>query len=189
MTEIPGKNIISAAENNNRSGICLSCGLCCDGTIFLNVEIDDLKLISQHKSLGIDFVILDKKNDGKLYFKQPCPAHRGGRCSIYTDRPIVCRNYQCKILKAYDRGELEISSAIAIIKRAKSQKEKIIKRISELLPSLQTRNILFLLHEEVFAAYKNARDAEFKKHCSDLLLEIGALRFYMSKHFKSIEKK
>ena len=75
---------------NGIEQLCVNCGLCCDSTLFADVELragDDPK---QLKKLGLS---LQKKGRGKLAFAQPCACFDGQLCRIYGERPRRCRMF------------------------------------------------------------------------------------------------
>lgn len=70
--------------------LCLSCGLCCDGSLFWAVPV------------GRDEdPPVPRDRDGRL--RQPCPRFKGA-CTIYPDRPRHCRAFNCKVLMAVEAG-------------------------------------------------------------------------------------
>ncbi|MEZ5722899.1 MAG: hypothetical protein R3D59_15855 [Paracoccaceae bacterium] len=69
------------------AGLCLSCGLCCDGSLFWAVEIDGADAVPEGAAPG-----------GRL--AQPCSFHAGGACGIYATRPGQCRAFVCDVLGA-----------------------------------------------------------------------------------------
>ena len=85
--------------------LCLSCGLCCDGTLFARArlvwsEAERLPL------LGLPVLVQD---DGSLFLTQPCQALDGARCRIYADRPRTCREYACDLADALAGNELDLA--------------------------------------------------------------------------------
>lgn len=66
--------------------LCLSCGLCCDGSLFWAVELDANEpappAAANHQ------------------LPQPCAHHCGGACAIYPSRPGQCRAFVCNVLQA-----------------------------------------------------------------------------------------
>lgn len=71
--------------------LCLSCGLCCDGSLFWAVELD-----------APDDVPHGAEPGGQL--PQPCAFHCDGACQIYATRPGQCRAFVCKVLEAVQGG-------------------------------------------------------------------------------------
>ncbi len=67
--------------------LCLSCGLCCDGSLFWAVELE----VADSHPTGTG-------GDGRL--PQPCQFHQAGACGIYADRPGQCRAFVCRVLQA-----------------------------------------------------------------------------------------
>jgi Fe-S-cluster containining protein len=102
--------------------LCPNCGLCCDSTLFADVELragDDEKRFEQ---LGLK---LQKKGRSKLAFAQPCACFDGRLCGIYADRPKRCRTFECGLLKRVQAGNLEADAALKSIARTKLHVEKV----------------------------------------------------------------
>jgi Fe-S-cluster containining protein len=101
---------------NNVEQLCPNCGLCCDSTLFADVELraaDDTKRLKQ---LGLTLV---QKTKSKVAFAQPCACFDGKLCGIYADRPRQCRKFECGLLKRVDAGEMEAGVALKKISEAK----------------------------------------------------------------------
>ena len=106
---------------NGIEQLCPNCGLCCDSTLFADVELradDDAKRL---KKLGLT---LEAKGRGKLAFAQPCACFEGKLCSIYHDRPMRCRTFECGLLKRVEANEMTPNAALKKISAAKNQAEK-----------------------------------------------------------------
>jgi Fe-S-cluster containining protein len=128
--------------------LCPNCGLCCDGTLFADVELragDDAKRLAK---LGLAF---KKKGQGKLAFAQPCACFDGTLCKIYTDRPKRCRLFECGLLKKVNVGEMKAGAALKKISRARAR----LKKMREMLDSPAQRSEKLALIE----AYKQAMQA------------------------------
>jgi Fe-S-cluster containining protein len=54
-------------------------------------------------------------------FQQPCTMFRGGNCSIYEQRPHVCRRYECALLKRTIGGEITLEQALRVVGVAQKQ--------------------------------------------------------------------
>ena len=69
---------------------CRECGNCCRS---LQVEFKKSELLSIAKTLGQSIEAFEKRHmsDGKV--NPPCPMLDGKLCSIYENRPEVCRSY------------------------------------------------------------------------------------------------
>src|ERR1700733_4283676 len=96
--------------------LCPNCGLCCDSTLFADVELragDDAKKL---RRLG---PTLFAKTKTKLAFPQPCACFDGKLCKIYNDRPKRCRLFECGLLKKVEAGEMTTNAALKKISDAK----------------------------------------------------------------------
>ena len=105
--------------------LCLACGLCCNGVLFKDVELqpgDDVKRLG---SLGLPIRIARKvkrtspskpeRHDSK--FAQPCAALcDGNRCRIYAERPARCRQFECALFKSVAAGETELVAALRTVR-------------------------------------------------------------------------
>lgn len=78
--------------------LCFDCGMCCNGTLFDKVKVDD----------GDDLILpcVNLTNDNK--------------CSIYENRPQRCRSYKCKMLMWYESNIITKKQALRLISDTKS---------------------------------------------------------------------
>ncbi|MDX2010408.1 MAG: YkgJ family cysteine cluster protein [Myxococcaceae bacterium] len=83
--------------------LCLSCGLCCDGTMFREVPVT----AAEAKALGRRALF----NRTKTRMKQPCRALTDRCCQVYEDRPAKCREFNCLVLQGLLRGEVSEAEA------------------------------------------------------------------------------
>jgi hypothetical protein len=102
--------------------LCTRCGLCCDGTLFADVELragDDAKRLAK---FGLT---LHRKGKSKRAFAQPCACFDGTLCTIYEDRPKRCGWFECGLLKRVEAGEMKASIALKKIAKAKAMAGKV----------------------------------------------------------------
>ena len=108
--------------------LCPSCGLCCNGVLFADVELragdDPGRLAELGLALGM--------KGSKLAFAQPCACFDGKLCGIYADRPKRCRTFECGLLKRVQDGKLAADAALKTIKHTKRQAEKVRGLLCEL---------------------------------------------------------
>jgi hypothetical protein len=107
---------------NGVEQLCPNCGLCCDSTLFADVELrkgDDPDRLTQ---LGLEVLQKTKK---KLAFSQPCACFDGKFCKIYADRPKRCRLFECGLLKRVEGGDMTAAAALKKIAEAKARAEKV----------------------------------------------------------------
>ena len=60
------------------------------------------------------------KPDGH-FFGLPCPAHDGSACTAYEERPQVCRDYECDVLRSVRLGEQSADVAMRLIATLKQK--------------------------------------------------------------------
>lgn len=49
----------------------------------------------------------------------PCPQHSGTSCNVYEDRPEVCAEFRCWLLRDVESERIDFNDAVAIIARLK----------------------------------------------------------------------
>lgn len=83
---------MSDAAPTDASKLCGACGLCCDGTLFHHVELEDEEVIAP--SIRVRLRMVDERS-----FLQPCSQRLELGCAVYEDRPRRCREYRCTQLE------------------------------------------------------------------------------------------
>ena len=150
--------------------LCTSCGLCCDGTLFADVELAGHAEVARLEIMGMD-VENEGRNTGLL--SQPCAALRGTRCGIYSHRPKCCRVFQCQLLQNAQRGDVTVERAMEQIADAREQ----IRRVRALLGRLRNRDESLPIKErcaETLAA-EGGRTPETSKGRADLQVAMATL--------------
>lgn len=109
--------------------LCTQCGLCCDGTLFADVELTGQAEATRLEILGLE--IEDNERVAGV-LSQPCAALQGRRCGIYAHRPKCCRTFECQLLQDARRGAVTVERAAEQISEALQQ----IRRVRELLVQL-----------------------------------------------------
>jgi len=110
--------------------LCLACGLCCNGVIFADVQLQRGDDAARLCAVGL----LKRINSSK--FPQPCAMHDGCRCAIYKNRPQYCREFECILLKEANAGRVSEVAALRTIKEARKKAG----RVRELLEQLGDSN-------------------------------------------------
>lgn len=88
------------------ASLCTACGLCCNGSLFARAMLGPEDTLERFGNL-----LPYREPAGRGFFPQPCGALCGTRCSIYAERPSVCRGFHCKLLKMVDRDPARLSAA------------------------------------------------------------------------------
>ena len=101
--------------------LCRSCGVCCNGVMFAHVQVTTHELRPETRR-RLQVV----EADGR--FKPPCAAHEPRGCTVYDDRPEICRDYACELYLEHEAkgGELD-------------RKLRRVARIRELVASIRAR--------------------------------------------------
>lgn len=125
--------------------LCLTCGLCCDGTLFTFVQLTLEDDITPLEAVGINVqltleddippleavdinTVSDSNNvsgSAPNIFKQPCAAHKNCTCIVYANRPQRCRTYKCELLKRFEREDIFHDAALEIINKTVSLKNEV----------------------------------------------------------------
>ena len=117
--------------------LCLTCGLCCNGVIFADVQLQRGDDAARLKTLGLQLSSLPGRADAQRVsardqrpflqkkFNQPCVAFDGFRCRIYEDRPKYCHSFDCALLKSVNLGKVKPSDALGLIEKARCRAEKV----------------------------------------------------------------
>jgi Fe-S-cluster containining protein len=121
--------------------LCTRCGLCCDGTLFGDVELTGPREATRLEGLGLD---VDSDDADTELLSLPCRGLRGTRCSVYVHRPQCCRTFECRLLENAGRGVVTVDEALARIAEAKAQ----VLRVTTLLAGIEPRRGLRLPLEE-----------------------------------------
>jgi Fe-S-cluster containining protein len=172
------------------SRLCLACGLCCDGTLFADVELQPADSAERLRALGQK---LRRGNDSEgcsvQKFSQPCPALGPDcRCAFYADRPTRCREFDCAVLRSVQSGELTPEAALRRIRHARKQRDA----VRSALAALGNEEVARPLSQR-FQRAKRALEAgevpegrtweEAAEAFGELTLAVSALQFTLSREF------
>lgn len=95
--------------------LCAACGMCCNGVLFQEVHLQPDDSVKAVSALGLRL----KSRHGKRYFQQPCRAFCGTHCSVYEERPVRCRSFECRQLALVAAGTVDEDGALRTIQRAR----------------------------------------------------------------------
>ena len=99
--------------------LCTRCGLCCDGSLFADVELAGRAEATRLEAMGME---IEDDDASGAQLSQPCMALEGRRCAIYEHRPECCQTFECRLLQDVRRGAVGVD-------RAKEQITEALKRI------------------------------------------------------------
>ena len=113
---------------NGIEQLCPNCGLCCNGVLFADVELQPGDNAGRLIDLGMSL----KKKGMTRAFAQPCHCFDGKLCPIYADRPKRCATFDCGLLKRVQSGAMPAPDALKRIADSKKLVEKV-RRLLHLL--------------------------------------------------------
>lgn len=109
------------------SRLCLSCSLCCDGTLYGHALIDDRE-VEQTAAIGLATF---RTEAGKPAFAFPCHYLEGKACSRYDSwRPSICGDYFCRVQSRVASQELAEEQAFSLVQQARGLRDE----VASLLP-------------------------------------------------------
>ena len=161
---------------NDSLNICLSCGLCCDGTLIGYVKLGSEELPALRELLNIE------EEGGKGFFLQPCKSYCDG-CTIYSKRPKQCDNFKCGLLKSVEQKELSFDTALERINAVSQKKMAIEKKIAKLPFELESNSFYFKMTELKTLLYKKKAESPVTQNQLELIPDLEQLNSLISKNF------
>ena len=156
--------------------LCLECGLCCNGVIFADGQLQPEDDVARLKELGLKLKCGEK-------FHQPCAAHTKGCCAIYSERPVYCRQFDCALLKSVSSGEISNDQAVTIIDNARTRAAKV-DRLLQKLGDSDEHSALVLRFRRTSKALLNAPTVrETAALFSELTLAMHRLNLLLNQKF------
>ena len=110
----PSRVRIAVAAPRDGSELCLSCGMCCDGSLFGNGALleDEVDLA---RALGME-PFQSSPSDLTFKFRQPCRVLRRWLFAVYDqEKPSVCTSYRCELLNRYAAGTMDLGSCLDVV--------------------------------------------------------------------------
>lgn len=167
---------------HDESSICVGCALCCDGTLFAHVDLQRDEHPDTRRALGVAL----RGNGSDSMLMQPCSCSVEGRCTIYEDRPLTCRAYQCSLLRRLEAGETTSAEARAVIQRTRARRDAVLPLLRAEVPEGQTMGF-FRLHRELHSRCDVADDpVAARADISPLLLLTGAVHALLVRNFYTV---
>ncbi len=160
--------------------LCTRCGLCCDGSLFADVELAGVAEAAGLEAMGLE-IEEDDTNGGLLV--QPCGALRGKRCGIYAHRPECCRTFECRLLQDARRGTVSVKQATEQIAETLQH----VGRVRKLAAELGQRDARLPLKERyadalALADEAGANPSQAQKR-AELEAEMGAVERSITERF------
>ena len=161
--------------------LCTRCGLCCDGSLFADVELAGPRETSGLELLGLD--VEDADNGEGALLSLPCRALNGKRCSIYPHRPECCRTFECRLLQQAKTGDISVDRA----KEKIAEALKRIERVEQLLVHWPQGNDRLPLKERCLEALavsaESKGDQKINQKRTELQIAMASLDNFIQKTF------
>jgi len=142
MSDIQGQSPIDEQK------ICVTCGMCCDGTLFWHATLQPGEKGSLPEKIERKY----RKEGKDESFKLPC-LYFNEKCTIYDQKKAeVCSSYRCQLLKDFADQKISFQDALEIIKRAR------------------------MMRKEVMEEYRRISGNEKKLYFKELLTELGKVQ-------------
>jgi Fe-S-cluster containining protein len=181
-----------SAKHSVAEKICLTCGLCCNGVIFADVQLqrgDDaakleslgLRLLNMKKRVGISAAKSIAQKNCK--FSQPCAAFDGCHCRIYENRPKYCRAFECALLKKVNVGTISPADALQIIEKARRRAEKVRQLLRKLGDKDETLALALRFRRTSKRVAQSDTDAQTARLFGELGLAFHELNVVLSEKF------
>jgi hypothetical protein len=139
VEHIASVELIFPVKQRLTDALCTQCGLCCDGTLFADVELAGGNETAALEVLGLH--VEDAEDDIHGLLLQPCGALKGKRCSIYAHRPNCCQTFECRLFQQVNRGVVPIDRAKETIAKTLSQIATIKALIGQLCGNLDDEGL------------------------------------------------
>jgi Fe-S-cluster containining protein len=165
------------------NSLCRECGLCCNGVIFADVELQSGDDEARLRALGLRFASNRQSQIVNRKFIQPCTAFAGCQCNIYSERPTYCREFECLLLKSVKASQTESTDAVKIIRSALRR----VKKIKQLLQRLGDTDETLALSKRFRRMQRKLESAPLNKETArifgELTLAVHDLNRLLSEKF------
>ncbi|HLP76962.1 MAG TPA: YkgJ family cysteine cluster protein [Candidatus Paceibacterota bacterium] len=168
-------------DSTDANQLCLECGLCCNGVIFADGQLQPVDDVEHLRSLGL--ALKRPTKSGEVKFRQPCAAFDGCRCRIYADRPRYCREFECLLFKRVAEGEGELAAGLKTIRAARRRVDKV-KRLLRRLGDADEKAALSVRFRRMQRRFERGiPDAESADHYGQLTLAVHDLHLLLGESF------
>lgn len=164
---------MTVASPDPDQSICIGCGLCCDGTLHATAKVQP-----GDETIVAAAPLVIEEEGGRRFFRQPCPHFSCGSCTVYGQRPPVCRTYQCALLLKVESGEVSKPDARETIASAK----KLVAAVRAIDPSAITPAQRSALSERLKSKLQAAEGPD-RTATAKALLDIAVLEHFLARWF------
>jgi hypothetical protein len=112
------------AASADEQSICVTCGFCCDGTLFLHAHLNAGERGCLPRKIEENSI----SEEGKDFFRLPC-HYFSDRCTIYdSKRADVCSSYRCQLLKDFEDDKIRLADALMIVQEAREIRAELFEK-------------------------------------------------------------
>lgn len=164
--------------------LCLSCGLCCNGVLFRDVELQRGDNANRLAAAGLPLRTVRRGSGKVTRSPQPCAMLcADNRCRVYEFRPARCREFECVLFKAVANGDVSIDAALKSIRLAQSRAEKV-RRLLRLSGDEDEERPLTQRFRRTRRRFESgAMDESALESFADLTMAVHALNLLLSDKF------
>lgn len=170
---------MNSTEETPVQSICLSCGMCCDGTLFDFAPIKPEDDLSALLAAGNTVV----KREAESHLNLPCAAHIDNRCQIYNQpRPTICHTYHCLLLKRYSNEKISYEEAQVKVIRAQELKDNYKTVLARIAP--ESRNMPVVESKKLIPEHEAMlADRELLKKWAPAAMALAMLMDFLQENF------
>lgn len=161
--------------------ICVACGFCCDGTLFLHACL----LPGERGHLPEEIEKKTFTEGDNDYFRLPC-NYFSEKCIIYDKaRAEVCSAYRCQLLRDFADKKLSKGEAQDIVREAMMMRDSLIEKYRRLSGSDEPINFMQLLQELGRMQKQATNDKPLNTDYEILQAECNIFEALLIKHVRS----
>ncbi len=156
--------------------LCLSCGMCCDGTLFDGVQLEPTDDGARLKALGLP-VKVSRGRTPISRFAQPCAALCADQsCRVYRDRPYQCRVFECGVFRKAKAGQIDLAAAARVVRKGRRLADEVRQLLRQLGDQDEHRGLGERFFRMQCRMEEERPDAEALATFADLSLAVHRLK-------------
>lgn len=174
------------SKGGSAEDICFACGLCCNGVIFGDVNLQRRDNAARLRALGLQLAkpkTMESASGRGLRFHQPCNAYDGCRCRVYAGRPEHCKQFECLLLKGVRAGETAREAALRTIRQTRNGAQTIKRLLRELGDTDEGLDLAARFRRTAARLEDIGADKETGRIFGQLTLRMHGLNFVVAESF------
>jgi len=175
----------SLEKNAPAQNLCMTCGLCCEGTLFKAVPVGPDERLLGLKARGVQINIESKRKS----FLLPCTAYENCVCKVYTERPKRCITYQCKLLRKCLNDKITWDEAAEVVHSTQLHKKKLEANLRQVYRFSSGDSLPDIFRRFIGSHGGEADAIAFRKKHAHILVDYVALNKRLDLYFRKKTKK